>query len=203
VYPPGNQPSDGLAPGREDMLSTAALIYGAQGGLGIDLMHRIGKGQFDLRRVGIRGGAAPEIWNAILGVRRQRNSRDTHDRVLKVVHHNPSQRAAVVEQSSDDLQCLRWKALICLHKHHELPEPVDLPWDSQSEFSCQAIASIVFCLTSRDRAECRARVPCCSKSFAGTNFIPGWDAAAQIARRVGRIVLLALLHKRLTVVEPV
>jgi defect in organelle trafficking protein DotC len=30
---PGNQPNDGLAPGREDMLRTAALTYGAQGGL--------------------------------------------------------------------------------------------------------------------------------------------------------------------------
>jgi transposase-like protein len=34
---------------------------------GIELMHRIRKGQFDLRRLGIQGGAAPGIWNAILG----------------------------------------------------------------------------------------------------------------------------------------
>ena len=30
-------------------------------------MHRIRKGQFGLRRLGIHGGAAPAIWNAILG----------------------------------------------------------------------------------------------------------------------------------------
>jgi transposase-like protein len=35
---------------------------------GIELMHRIRKGQFGLRRLGIQGGAAPRIWNAILGV---------------------------------------------------------------------------------------------------------------------------------------
>jgi hypothetical protein len=35
---------------------------------GIELMHRIRKGRFDLRRLGIQGGAAPELWNAILGV---------------------------------------------------------------------------------------------------------------------------------------
>jgi transposase-like protein len=34
---------------------------------GIELMHRIRKGQFDLRRLGVQGGAAPGIWNAILG----------------------------------------------------------------------------------------------------------------------------------------
>jgi transposase-like protein len=35
---------------------------------GIELMHRIRKGRFGLRRLGIQGGAAPRIWNAILGV---------------------------------------------------------------------------------------------------------------------------------------
>ena len=35
---------------------------------GIELMHRIRKGQFGLRRLGIQGGAASRIWNAILGV---------------------------------------------------------------------------------------------------------------------------------------
>ena len=35
---------------------------------GIELMHRIRKGQFGLRRLGVHGGAAPGIWNAILGV---------------------------------------------------------------------------------------------------------------------------------------
>src|ERR1700740_1067340 len=34
---------------------------------GIELMHRIRKGQFDLRRLGVQGGTAPGIWNAILG----------------------------------------------------------------------------------------------------------------------------------------
>ena len=34
---------------------------------GIELMHRIRKGQFGLRRCDIQGNAAPEIWNAILG----------------------------------------------------------------------------------------------------------------------------------------
>jgi transposase-like protein len=34
---------------------------------GIELMHRIRKGQFGLRRLGVRGRAAPAIWNAVLG----------------------------------------------------------------------------------------------------------------------------------------
>jgi transposase-like protein len=34
---------------------------------GIELMHSIRKGQFDLRRLGAQGEAAPGIWNAILG----------------------------------------------------------------------------------------------------------------------------------------
>jgi len=33
---------------------------------GIEPMHRIRKGQFGLRRLGIRGRAAPTIWNAVL-----------------------------------------------------------------------------------------------------------------------------------------
>jgi transposase-like protein len=33
---------------------------------GIELMHRIRKGQFDLRRLGVQSGSAPGIWNAIL-----------------------------------------------------------------------------------------------------------------------------------------
>ena len=35
---------------------------------GIELMHRIRKGQFGLGRLGVEGGAAPAIWNAVLGV---------------------------------------------------------------------------------------------------------------------------------------
>lgn len=34
---------------------------------GIELMHRIRKGQFGLRRFGVQGRTAPAIWNAILG----------------------------------------------------------------------------------------------------------------------------------------
>ena len=34
---------------------------------GIELMHRIHKGQFQLQRLGVQGGTAPAIWNAILG----------------------------------------------------------------------------------------------------------------------------------------
>ena len=34
---------------------------------GIELMHRIHKGQFGLRQLGVRGRAAPAIWNAVLG----------------------------------------------------------------------------------------------------------------------------------------
>ena len=34
---------------------------------GIELMHRIRKEQFGLRRLGVQGESAPAIWNAILG----------------------------------------------------------------------------------------------------------------------------------------
>ena len=34
---------------------------------GIELMHRIRKGQFGLGRLGVQGGAAPTVWNAVLG----------------------------------------------------------------------------------------------------------------------------------------
>ena len=34
---------------------------------GIELMHRIRKGQFGLGRPGVQGGAAPAVWNAVLG----------------------------------------------------------------------------------------------------------------------------------------
>ena len=33
---------------------------------GIELMHRIRKGQFGLRRLGVQGRAAPAVWNAVL-----------------------------------------------------------------------------------------------------------------------------------------
>ena len=32
----------------------------------IELMHRIRKGQFGLRRLGAQGRAAPAVWNAVL-----------------------------------------------------------------------------------------------------------------------------------------
>jgi transposase-like protein len=35
---------------------------------GIELMHRIRKGQFSLGRLGVEGRAAPAVWNAVLGV---------------------------------------------------------------------------------------------------------------------------------------
>ena len=34
---------------------------------GIELMHRIRKGQFGLQCLGIQGRAAPAVWNAVLG----------------------------------------------------------------------------------------------------------------------------------------
>ena len=34
---------------------------------GIELMHRIRKGQFALRRLGVRGRTVPAVWNAVLG----------------------------------------------------------------------------------------------------------------------------------------
>jgi hypothetical protein len=34
---------------------------------GIELLHRIRKGQFGLRYLGVQGQAAPEVWNAVLG----------------------------------------------------------------------------------------------------------------------------------------
>jgi hypothetical protein len=33
---------------------------------GIELMHRIRKGQFALARLGVQGQAAPSVWNAVL-----------------------------------------------------------------------------------------------------------------------------------------
>ena len=35
---------------------------------GIELMHRIRKGQFGLQRLGVEGRAVPEVWNTVLGV---------------------------------------------------------------------------------------------------------------------------------------
>ncbi|KKB60762.1 hypothetical protein WM40_27320, partial [Robbsia andropogonis] len=33
---------------------------------GIELMHRIRKGQFDLTKIGLRDAALPAVWNAVL-----------------------------------------------------------------------------------------------------------------------------------------
>ena len=34
---------------------------------GIELMHRVRKGQFGLGRLGVQGQAASAVWNAVLG----------------------------------------------------------------------------------------------------------------------------------------
>jgi transposase-like protein len=34
---------------------------------GVELLHRIRKGQFGLGRLGVQGQSAPEVWNAALG----------------------------------------------------------------------------------------------------------------------------------------
>jgi hypothetical protein len=34
---------------------------------GIELLHRIRKGQLGLGRLGVQGQAAPKVWNAVLG----------------------------------------------------------------------------------------------------------------------------------------
>jgi transposase-like protein len=36
---------------------------------GIELTHRIRKGQFDLARLGLKEAAAPAVWNAVLSAR--------------------------------------------------------------------------------------------------------------------------------------
>ncbi len=36
---------------------------------GIELPHRIRKGQFALGRLGVQGRAAPAVWNAVLATR--------------------------------------------------------------------------------------------------------------------------------------
>jgi transposase-like protein len=36
---------------------------------GIELMHRIRKGQFDLAKLGLKDAAAPAVWNAVLSTR--------------------------------------------------------------------------------------------------------------------------------------
>lgn len=36
---------------------------------GIELAHRIRKGQFDLSKLDLKGAAAPAVWNSVLSVR--------------------------------------------------------------------------------------------------------------------------------------
>jgi DDE family transposase len=62
----------------------------------------------------------------------------------------------------------------------------------------RAFASIVRCLTSKDRAERKARVPCWSKLLAGTNLALGRDAAARIAAASAASFFLPSLTKGLT-----
>ena len=49
------------------MLSFKAFRNAAITIAGIELLHRIRKGQFALGRLGVQGQAAPEVWNAVLG----------------------------------------------------------------------------------------------------------------------------------------
>ena len=48
---------------------------------GVELMHRIHKRQFGLRRLGLQGRAAPAVWNAVLGAWRWRAASGTLMRV--------------------------------------------------------------------------------------------------------------------------
>ena len=78
------------------------------------------------------------------------------------------------------------KGLIRVDQRQKLLEPVDTLWDGQAEFRVarprMAFASIVCCFTSRDRAECKARIPCCSMLLTGTNIMrSGRDAAVHSA----------------------
>ena len=61
-----------------------------------------------------------------------------------------------------------------------------------------AFASIVCCLTNRDRAACKARMPCCSTLLAGTNFTSGREAASQIAAASAASFFLPFLTKGFT-----
>jgi hypothetical protein len=51
---------------------------------GIELMHRIRKGQFGLRRFGIRGQAASAVWNAVLEALRSHDASGTRMLVLPI-----------------------------------------------------------------------------------------------------------------------
>jgi len=64
--------------------------------------------------------------------------------------------------------------------------------------SRMALASIVCCLTNRERAECQARIPCCSRLLAGTNVTSGRDTASQSAAASAASFFLPRLTKGLT-----
>jgi hypothetical protein len=49
------------------MLGFKAFRNAATAITGIELLHRIRKGQFGLGRLGVQGQHAPEVWNAVLG----------------------------------------------------------------------------------------------------------------------------------------
>jgi hypothetical protein len=49
------------------MLGVKQFRYAVITIAGIELMHCIRKGQFGLRRLGVRGQAAPAVWNTVLG----------------------------------------------------------------------------------------------------------------------------------------
>ena len=61
-----------------------------------------------------------------------------------------------------------------------------------------ALASMVCCLTSSARAECKAKTPCCSRLFTATNLASGRDAAAQIAAASAASFFLPFLTNGLT-----
>ena len=55
---------------------------------GIELMHRIRKGQFKLGRLGTKGNTAPKIWNAVLAASSNATSRRLLGSTSKRLHHN-------------------------------------------------------------------------------------------------------------------
>jgi hypothetical protein len=50
-----------LARSGEERIRSASIIIA-----GIELMHRIRKGQFKLGKLGLKNKTAPEIWNTVL-----------------------------------------------------------------------------------------------------------------------------------------
>ncbi len=48
------------------MLGFKIFVFAATTIAGIELLHRIRKGQFSLRKLGLKDQAAPCVWNAVL-----------------------------------------------------------------------------------------------------------------------------------------